>query len=240
MEGTHEPLQDEPLGRLTDGRTRFSIGTGVACHDGPCGHLTRVVIDPVARAVTHIVVEPKHRRGCGRLVPVDLIDVVTDEIRLRCTVQEFARMERAEETEFFPGTSGDWSHDEGEGLAWPYYTFIGLGGMWGGGSAAPPLVHDRIPAGEVEVRRGESVHATDGAIGRVQGLVIDPRHHHVTHILLQEGHLWGRKQVAIPIDAVQAVEDGIQLGIAKREVQHLPAIRRPRLSSSPGSSPHHS
>jgi hypothetical protein len=25
---------------------------------------------------------------------------------------------------------------------------------------------------------------------------------HVTHVLLQEGHLWGRKEVAIPITAV--------------------------------------
>jgi hypothetical protein len=49
------------------------------------------------------------------------------------------------------------------------------------------------PLNEVEVRRGEHVHATDGDIGRVQGLVIDPSDHHVTHVLLQEGHLWGRR-----------------------------------------------
>jgi hypothetical protein len=53
--------------------------------------------------------------------------------------------------------------------------------------------------GEVEIRRGDHVHASDGDIGRVHGLVIDPRNHRVTHVLLQEGDLWGRKQVAIPI-----------------------------------------
>ena len=74
------------------------------------------------------------------------------------------------------------------------------------------------------MRCGEQVHATDGDIGRVQGLVIDPRDHHVTHVLLQEGHLWGRKDVAIPIGAVTGVDDGIQLSITKDEVQDLPPV----------------
>ena len=41
----------------------FVIGAGATCTDGPCGEVTRVVIDPVAEAVTHVVVEPRHPRG---------------------------------------------------------------------------------------------------------------------------------------------------------------------------------
>ena len=74
------------------------------------------------------------------------------------------------------------------------------------------------------MRRGEHVHATDGDIGQVHGLVIDPRNHHVTHVLLQEGHLWGRKEVAILIGAVTGVDDGIRLSITKHEVQDLPPV----------------
>jgi sporulation protein YlmC with PRC-barrel domain len=76
----------------------------------------------------------------------------------------------------------------------------------------------------VSVRRGEHVHAVDGDIGRVQGLIITPRDHQVTHILLQEGHFWGRKQVAIPIRAVSGVADGIRLTITKEQVQQLPPV----------------
>ena len=87
------------------------------------------------------------------------------------------------------------------------------------------ITYDTLPLGEVAVRRGEKVHATDGTIGQVQGLVIDPGSHHVTHVLLQEGHLWGRKQIAIPITAVTAVgEDGVQLSITKQQVQDLPPV----------------
>ena len=41
------------------GPTEFTVGSEVCSSDGPCGVLARVVIDPVARALTHLVVEPK-------------------------------------------------------------------------------------------------------------------------------------------------------------------------------------
>jgi hypothetical protein len=46
----------------------------------------------------------------------------------------------------------------------------------------------------------------------------------VTHVLLQEGHLWGSKDVAIPIRAVTGVDDGIGLNITKQQVQDLPPV----------------
>jgi len=72
------------------------------------------------------------------------------------------------------------------------------------------------------------VHATDGAIGHVEGLVINPGNYHVTHVLLQEGHLWGRKEVAIPISAVTGVEGGIQLSMTKQDVEDLPPVNLDR------------
>jgi hypothetical protein len=43
-------------------------------------------------------------------------------------------------------------------------------------------------------------------------------------VLLQEGHLWGRKEVAIPIGAVASTVGGIRLTIAKQQVQELPPV----------------
>jgi sporulation protein YlmC with PRC-barrel domain len=68
------------------------------------------------------------------------------------------------------------------------------------------------------------VHATDGEIGSVQGLVIDPKDHHVTHVLLKEGHLWGRKQVAIPIGAASRVSDEVRVGMTRQQVEDLPPV----------------
>ena len=205
--------------------TQFTIGAEASCSDGVCGDVTRVVIDPVARSVTHLVVEPKHRQGLGRLVPLDLVEDTAGEIRLRCTVAEFEKLGSAEETQFIPGSSGYAAYGPQQVLSWPYYGLgMGGGGLGLAGGVSQTVTYDKLPLGEVAVRRGEHVHATDGDIGHVQGLVIDPRDHHVTHVLLAEGHLWGRKQVAIPISAVTSVDDGIQLKITKDEVQDLPPV----------------
>jgi sporulation protein YlmC with PRC-barrel domain len=216
--------------------TQFTIGTEVSCTDGVCGEVSRVVVDPVARVVTHLAVEPKHGSGLGRLVPLALVDATEDEIRLRCTLAEFGQLEAAEEVKFLPGSGGYGTYGSAQALSWPYYGLGGVGGVGGMGlglggglgqgleSVPQTVTYDKVPLNEVEVRRGEHVHATDGNIGQVQGLVIDPRDHHVTHVLLQEGHLWGRKEVAIPISAVTGVADGIRLNISKQQVQDLPPV----------------
>jgi sporulation protein YlmC with PRC-barrel domain len=205
--------------------TPFIIGTEARCSDGVCGELSRVVVDPVARAVTHLVIEPKHRQGLGRLVPLSLVEATADDIELHCTLAEFDKLDAAEETEFLPGSVGYAEYGPGQAISWPYYGLAGTGGLGIGlADVSPTVVLDKVPLGEVAVRRGEPVHATDGDIGLVQGLVIDPSDHHVTHVLLQEGHLWGRKEVAIPISSVASTANGIQLKITKQEVQDLPPV----------------
>ncbi len=205
---------------------RFRIGMMARCADGVCGRLRRVVVDPVAKAMTHLVIEPVHREGLGRLRPADLADAGDDGIWLRCTMEEFERFDPAEQTQFVPGTSGYATYGPEQVLAWPYY---GLGEAAVRGntlvSTSQTITYDTVPLGEVEVRRGEQVHAADATIGRVQGLVIEPGNHHVTHVLLREGHLWGRKQVAIPIRAVTSVDDdGIRLNLSKHDVAALPPV----------------
>ena len=46
----------------------------------------------------------------------------------------------------------------------------------------------------------------------------------MTHVLLDEGHLWGKKRVGIPISAVSGVSDGVRLTLSKQEVEDLPEV----------------
>ena len=204
----------------------FTIGGDAACDDGLCGTVTRVVVDPITESVTHLVVEPKHRQGLARLVPVERTETAPDGVRIHCTGAEFARFDSAEETQFVPGSIGYATYGPEQVLSWPYY------GLHGGHSISPDSVpgvsqtvtYDTVPAGEVEIKRGEPVYATDGPIGRVHGLVLDPATHRVSHVLLGEGHLWGRREVAIPISAVTSVEDGIAVRLSKQEIGDLPLV----------------
>jgi hypothetical protein len=189
--------------------TQFKVGAEASCSDGSCGEVRRFIIDPATEAVTHLVIGPKHGDEPGRLVPMDLIDTAAGAITLRYTTAEFNRLERAEETELV----------EGAGL--------GIGGMPGGSPAGIPgptqvWVQDLVPVGEIEVSPGDPVHATDGEIGQVQGFLADSGDHRVTHVLLREGHLWGRKEVAIPVSGVTGVEEGIRLNLTKKQVEDLP------------------
>jgi sporulation protein YlmC with PRC-barrel domain len=203
----------------------FTIGAAVSCSDGPCGNLIKVVLDPVAGVVTHLVVEPEHRAGLGRMVALDLVAPGTDAgaVQLRITLHEFDALPHAEETDFLPGGGGEDAYEAHELYYWPYF------GLEGGADpyvtlASGVVTRDTIPAGEAEVRRGDQVHASDGEIGQVEGLVVEPTGGHVTHVLLQEGHLWGRKQVAIPMTAVEKIDDGISVSLSKKEIEALPAV----------------
>ena len=106
----------------------------------------------------------------------------------------------------------------------PYYGRIAGEDMPQAREDEPTGAYGSLPPGEVGVRRDKRVYATDGEIGRVEGLVIDPGNHHVSHVLLQQGHLFGRRQVAIPIGAVTGVVDSVQLNITKQQVENLPPV----------------
>ena len=188
--------------------TEFAIGATASCSDGVCGEVSRMIVDPATRTVTHLAIEPKHRRDLGRLVPLNLVDTTTGDIRLRCTLAEFDALDPAEENELVEDIGG-----------------MGVGGMAApmGIPSAPQIVlEDVVPLGETDVGRGEHVHALDGEIGQVEGFLVDPGDHRVTHVLLREGHLWGRKEVAIPVSAVTGVENGIRLNMTKKQIEDLP------------------
>jgi len=210
----------------------FVMGARVICSDGICGEVRRTILDPAARTVTHLVVGPRHSKSQERLVPIELTEAIGGEIRLNCTLAEFRQLEPAEEVRLAEGL--DYTGGYGQVEAVQGYGDVGSTGVGGSASGMgigmglghrqPILVEHSVPLGETEVERHEGVHAADGEIGRVEGFVVDRANHQVTHILLQEGHLWGRKEVAIPVSAVESVDAGIRLSITKKQVEELPPL----------------
>jgi len=209
--------------------TTLVIGSGAVGSDGYRGEVVAVVVDPVARAVTHLVVEPHGRAGLARLVPLDLADFSDaagradarpDQIRLRCTEAEFMSLEAAEETlaEFVPGYPGPVQ------LLPPGWRDAGGPTADGGTILRIPEKEtvDIVPPGEVEERRGDHVHASDGDVGHLRGLRIDPGSRRVTHVLVREGHVWGHQDVDIPAEMVAGFGDGIRLSVTRQQVRDLP------------------
>lgn len=198
----------------------FKIGAYASCTDGAWGQVSRIIVNPITREVTHLAVDPQHRHGPGRLVPVDLVDATTGQIRLRCTLAEFQTLQPAEEG----GGAADLDPTGHLGNPSNQVRWV-LGPVHDPGDAGQGVTVGYVPSGEVDIRRELIVCATDGEIGQVQGLIVEPGGHRVTHVLLQEGHMWGRKEVAIPIGAVTKIGTLlIHLSLTKHQVEDLPPV----------------
>ena len=132
-------------------------------------------------------------------------------------MQEFAYLRLGE----FPVDDPDWDVGVQDVLAMPYYE-PGLGP--GSYSADAGIIYDRVPKGEVEIRRSSAVTSADGHhLGHVDGFLVDGEQ--ITHLVLEHGHLWGRRDVTVPIGAVTKVEtDAVTLSLSKDEVGALKGV----------------
>jgi hypothetical protein len=203
--------------------TEFTIGARASCSDGHCGEVRRLIIDPATDTITHLVIQPGHDKETARLVPVHLVETTDGGVRLRCTRTEFDQLDHAEKRELGDAVGPGFGYNIGGD------TFARVGSNCSAElinlGPAPErhkmVVEDVVPMGEDQVRPGDRVHAVDGEIGRVQGFLVNPGDDRLTHVLLQEGHLWGRKKVAIPISAVTGVDAGIRLNLTKEQISNL-------------------
>lgn len=193
------------------------LSARVECSDGACGESVTVIVDPVARKLTHFVVEDPDL--VQRVVAIDqVVETTRESIRLRCTRDELKQMESFVETHFVKNEAPDPQFYAGGPLYMlPYATPMPMLGM--------PIEVEHVPLGEIAVRRGTLVEATDGYVGDVAELLIDPEKGEITHFVLQEGHLWGKKEVTLPLSAIDRIEEEtVYLKLDKEAVAQLPAV----------------
>ncbi|HEY6295042.1 MAG TPA: hypothetical protein VIX15_05205, partial [Streptosporangiaceae bacterium] len=144
--------------------------------------MSRVVVDPAAAlTVTHLVVEPEDRHEPGRLVPLEVVDDAGGSIGLRCTIAEFYQLSHGEKKQFAPGT-GDYARYRPEQLPRKgrYLQRQARPGFSVSGRMPQSFTYDTVPEGEVALRGGDPVHATDGQFGQIQGIAMDQDSHRVT------------------------------------------------------------
>jgi sporulation protein YlmC with PRC-barrel domain len=209
---------------------RLQLGSPVACADGPFGELADIVIDPIQKRVTHLVVQPREWPAVGRLVPVELAeDDGQGGLRLRCSAEEAGELPTVQESVYLrtgevPKQDPQWDVGVEDVLTLPYYASPGADLYPPGLEWPVSITFDRVPKGEVEVRRASAVTSADGHhLGHVEAFLVDGDE--ITHLVLERGHLWGRRDVTIPIGAVAKVEtDSVTLSLSKDDVGALPAL----------------
>jgi sporulation protein YlmC with PRC-barrel domain len=224
---------------------RLDLGGAVHCVDGVYGELADVVIDPIKLRVTHLVVQPQHRHDLARLVPVGKAHARAPSdaaILLDYTVAEISGLEPLQKSAYLrlgeiPVEDPEWEIGIEKMLALPYFGSFATGGL---GAVIAPLgvdqeiaeLYDRVPKNKVEVRRASAVFSCDDhRLGHVDGFVVDSQEL-ITHLVLEQGHLWGKREITIPINAVAKIKtDAVMLSLSKDQVGELKPVPVHRWSS---------
>lgn len=206
------------------------VGVDVHCKDGLCGRSTYVLINPVQKEITHLVVKEEGSPHTERMVPITAVkETAADVILLRYSKEELEALDPFIEEEYIredlpdpdSAPAGFSTGAGGSYMVWPYAT-----------PTRTEMVRvetKRVPIGELAIKRGTPVEATDGTVGHVDEFLVDPCCEHVTHLVMREGHLWGQKDISIPVDEIERMEEGtVYLKLSRREIEALPAIQTHR------------
>jgi hypothetical protein len=195
----------------------------VFCEDGECGTIVCVIIDPISREVTHIVVHEPGFLGQTRLVPLDSIAKSSLEgVYLRCMREEFFRFENFIEYRYLEGEQPFMDYEPEHIYLLPFLSPDFSDVL----EEENYLEIERIPPGEISIHRGSIVNASDGKVGRVDEFLVSPEDHHISHLVLREGHLWGEKLVTIPVSEIDHLEeDHVFLKLDKWAIDNLPVLK---------------
>ena len=197
----------------------------VECTDGVCGRSVYVLIDPVAEKVTHLVVSEDSSPYTEYIVPVETISAtIVDTIQLRCSKAELKKMNPFVQTEFVEEKVPSGGFLAGNGM-YGMGSFYYLPYVTSDGKAYESIKTQQIPPGELAMRRGTRVEAKDGYVGKVDEFVVNPKNGLITHLVMREGHPWGKKDVIIPLSAMDKTLDGTMfLKLNKHQIESLPTF----------------
>jgi len=193
------------------------LGVDVLCENKSCGLSMAVVVNPITDQVTHIVVKEAHSPHTERILPACAIRRSgPNDLVLTVTKEDLAAAEPFVESYYIRTTVDRYAGGITFGM--PYVTR----------TTEPRYVAEKteaIPPGEVAIHRTARVVATDGPIGKVDEFIVQNDDCHVTHLMMREGHLWGRRDVAIPVSRIDRMNDEtVYLTLSKKEVGELPAV----------------
>jgi hypothetical protein len=180
-----------------------------------------VLIDPVTDQVTYLVVKADSSPNTEYNVPVEFVTkTIDDTVRLSCSMAELEKMKPFIKTtvieERVPARNADGGY---YGMGTFYYLPYDTPDV----PVQTFVEHQQIPPGELAVSRGTRIEATDGYVGKGDELVVNPENSHITHFVMREGHLWGKKDVTIPISAMgETRDDTVFVKLDKDQIESLP------------------
>jgi sporulation protein YlmC with PRC-barrel domain len=210
---------------------RLSLDAHIHTADGAAGTLADVVIDPVKKTVTHVVVRAGDPDPTARLVPLRLVSADDAGLSLTCTSAELEQLEAVQGYAFLPvdeqpAPDAEWDVGVEDVVMMPSYQGADMGVYTAEIDPNVGVTYDRVPKGEVEIRRSSTVESSDGhELGAVDAFEVDDGA--ITQVVVERGIWWWKRAVTVPIESVATLRTNeIGLGITKAEFQNLPGRKR--------------
>lgn len=215
----------------------YELGARVYSDPGePWGRMTQLILAPEDHTVSHAVVYSSDD-GRARMVPLSMTRPVPQGIRLSCSSDKIETMTSpvavhlvgpaARTTGTRRGTRRAPRRRTGRGsrhVAWWPLTSVGARADSGSVEAEYPVEADEhLPSGTVALSQQEPVRAADGDVGRMHGLVLADEGYQATHVIVEVKHLFSRRRMAVPMDAVAEFRRaGVRLRWSRAKVRNLP------------------
>jgi hypothetical protein len=197
---------------LSEGSTvRLAPGTLVRCTDGLRGVCTKLVLDPTALRITHLVVGLRHLKAVDHLVPVDWIkeadaDLITlNRTRFDVTFEPSFTVCSEEETEHDLYESGVWEPVLRYEWLWPCILT----------DAEEVIVvrEEAPPTGEVAWgKRARAYDASGVFAGRLATVDLERGSGKIRRVFLRKGHLAKSKVAVSASELLGAADDVVTLG----------------------------
>ncbi len=192
---------------------QVDIQAPVYCADGThVGKVDRVVIDPDAKRVTHVVIHKGTWLSRDIVVPLDAIER-TDRhgVYLRLAPDQVNALPDFVEVEWAQPREG-WVPPPG------YFESVVLWPPYYGQPAAPTTERLRLGEHEVAITEGTDVECTDGKIGVVDRVLLDPETRRLEGLVVREGVILTHAVVVPARWVADASADAVRLNVAKDTV----------------------
>jgi hypothetical protein len=150
-----------------------------------------------------------------------------EPVSLGCTAEELGRLESVQGYAYLPvderpAPDAQWDVGVEDVVMMPTYQGADLGVYTADIEPNVGVTYDRVPKGEVELRRTSAVVSSDGHdLGTVHSVAVDGGA--IGHVSVERGHLWWKGLVSVPIESVAALEtNAVTLGLTKDAFSKLP------------------
>lgn len=196
------------------------------------GTLSRVVIDPNTREVTHVVAERGFLSTTSKIIPIEKVNPENQErITLLSADPNLDDFDDFEDTNYVQVDDTEIPPDEVATSYW--YPPVNYA-WWRSGMqmAYPPMpvytlrASQNIPEGTIALEEGARVLSTDDKqVGNIEQLIVDPEDHRVTHFVVSEGLLFKDRKL-VPVLWIASIgEEQVRLSVSSRTLERLPAYQ---------------